>query len=131
MASRQLERVLARMNSIPKAVRTSLKPTLDKSAAELISLQKQFAPKDEHNLEDSIGSEPGDHDLAVRVTAGDESTIVDGYQYAIGQEFGVPDRMQANPYFRPAYRLLRKRILLRMKRAIRKVTREHWGSSTV
>lgn len=131
--SRQLERVLARMNRIPVEVRKALEPALQKSATELVTEQKRLAPKDEHHLEQTIRQEPGPHEASVRMKAGGPATTTtneagDAYDYALGQEFGTSD-MPANPFFLPAYRLLRKRITLRMKRAVRKATRDHWGST--
>ena len=81
-------------------------------------------------MRDSIRKEPGDHDLAVKVRAGGPTTTrvvphVSGafsYDYARGVEFGTVDTA-AQPFFWPAYRLSRKSLKSRAKRAVTKAVK--------
>lgn len=116
--SSQLDRFNRRMNAIPKAVRKAVEPALDKSADELVALQKQLAPVDQGDLRDSIEKRPGAHDLSRKVATDDFK--------ARWAEHGTT-KQAAQPFFWPAYRLLRKRIDNRLKRAIKKAVREEWG----
>lgn len=117
----QLARLNARMNAIPKNVREAVQPALDKSATELVGMQKTLAPVDEGDLQDSIRSEPGDHELQRKVIAGDDKAF-----YARWREFGTASQA-ASPFFYPAFRLLRKRLTNRIKRSIGKAVREGWA----
>lgn len=126
---RNIERRLAR---IPKAARAAVKPALDKSADELVAAQRSLAPLDDGTLKASIKwHESGELTRTVRaggptttrpVRSGTSAT----YDYALAQEFGTT-KMSANPFFWPGYRLLRKRIRNRIKRAISKAVKEEFG----
>ena len=128
--SPQLARFIRRMNAIPVAVRAAVQPALDSSAAELVGTMKRLAPVEDGALQRTIEAQPGKHELARQVVAGGEATTVpvrDGadaeYDYALAQEFGTAD-MPANPFFFPAFRLLRKRLNNRIKRSIRKAVKD-------
>jgi hypothetical protein len=118
--SPQLARLEARLNAIPKRVRDAVQPSLDKSAAELVTLQKQLVPVDDGDLKGSIRAEAGDHELQRKI-------FTDDFK-ARWIEFGVPHR-PASPFFFTSWRLLRKRIQSRVKRAISKSVKENWGRS--
>ncbi len=125
--------IAQRLSRIPKAVKAAVKPALDKSADELVAAQRSLAPSDDGTLRASIQwHESGE--LKRTVEAGGPSTtrpVRSGagvtYDYAVAQEFGT-QKMPANPFFWPGYRLTRKRIRNRIKRAISKAVKEEFGS---
>jgi HK97 gp10 family phage protein len=130
-----LDRLLKRLEAIPKEVRDAVKPALIKSGNELVDRMKALAPEDTGALKASLHvtlpgettpaySQPGGSRKAkeneVLVTVGDEKV-----RYAHLVEYGTA-KTHAKPYFWPAYRLTRKRIKTRIKRAITKAVREGW-----
>jgi hypothetical protein len=117
-SSAQLARLQRRLDGIPVAVRAAAQPALDKSAAELVTRAQMLAPVDEGDLRDSIHAGPGEHELARRVST-------DDYK-ARWQEFGTVAQ-PASPYFFVSYRLLKRWIQRRIKRAVGKAVRENWG----
>ena len=70
-------------------------------------------------------SEPGGSrvvpEYAVVVTAGDTKT-----RYVHFVEYGT-SKMTAEPFFWPAYRLLKQKLSLRIKRGASKAVRENWA----
>jgi HK97 gp10 family phage protein len=73
-------------------------------------------------LKHSVRIVPGKKDTIVRVVAGGELTLrpsISGtpYDYARGDEFGT-QKMRAQPFFFPTYRLMKKKIIAAMKRRI-------------
>jgi HK97 gp10 family phage protein len=136
--SAQLARLERRLQAIPKAVREAVKPALEKSGAELVGAMKQLAERsrDTGDLIDSIQmttagnstppySQPGGSKVvpenAVLVTAGNSAV-----RYPHLVEYGTT-KTAAQPFFWPAFRLLRKRIQSRIKRSIGKAVREGWA----
>lgn len=133
--SPQIARLQRRMEAIPKSVREAVQPSLVTSGEELAGLMRQLAPEDEGDLKNSIAvtapgeqtpaySQPGGSrvasELEVLVTAGNEAV-----RYPHLQEHGTAHH-EAQPFFWPAFRLLRKRLQNRTKRAVAKAVREHW-----
>lgn len=119
-----------RLARIPVNVRKAAKQALDQNAKELIAKQREFVPEDQGDLKESIRQEAGRHELSVTVTAGGPLTtrpVRKGakafYDYALAQEFGTR-KMPANPFFFPAYRILRRRMRSRTSRAARKAIRQ-------
>lgn len=124
-----------RMEAIPKAIREAVKPAVLKSGDELASAMKALAERsrDSGDLIDSIEvtgpgqstppySQPGGSkvvpDNAVMVTVGNTDV-----RYPHLVEYGTA-KAPAQPYFWPAYRLLRRRIQRRITRAISKAIRD-------
>jgi HK97 gp10 family phage protein len=133
--SPQVARLQRRLEAIPKSVREAVQPSLVQSGEELARMMRQLAPEDEGDLKDSIAvtapgeqtpaySQPGGSRLAgeleVLVTVGNEDV-----RYPHLQEYGTAHH-EAQPFFWPAFRLLRKRLQNRTKRAVAKAVREHW-----
>lgn len=112
-----LERLKRRFAKLPAKMRTEVKASLEKSADELVAMQKRLVPVDEGDLRDSIEKREGQHELSVEVTGGDDKAF-----YARFVEFGTASQ-PAQPYFFPAYRSLRKRIKNRTRRAVRKAVK--------
>ncbi|MFC3326205.1 HK97-gp10 family putative phage morphogenesis protein [Mesorhizobium cantuariense] len=120
-----------RLAAIPKAIKAGVQPALDQGANELVTAQRAVAPRDSGKLKASIKwSVTGD--LSRQVTAGGETTTRPArsgqgeYDYALGAEFGTR-QSPAQPYFWPGYRLVRKRIRSRIKRAISKSVKASYG----
>jgi HK97 gp10 family phage protein len=132
-----LKSLQRRLEAIPKEVRKAVQPALEKSGQELVATMKQLAEpsRDTGKLIDSITyttagnttppySQPGGSQVvpanAVMVTAGDTQT-----RYSHLVEYGTT-KANAQPFFWPAYRLLKKRMSNRIKRSISKAVREGW-----
>jgi len=124
------DRLRRRLKAVPVAARRALRAQNAKNAAELVATIKRFAPDAEPTgaLESSIRHQDVSDSTRIsqRVEAGGKATtrpVRDGasatYDYALGQEFGTED-MPANPFFWPAWRLLRRRFKSRMTRAAKK-----------
>lgn len=119
LLSTQLDRLNRRMKAIPQAVRQAVAPALDLSANELVGRMRALAPVDRGDLRDSIEAKPGDHELQRKVATDDFK--------ARWVEFGTVDQ-PPSPFFWPAYRLSKKRIAGRLKRAVSKAVRQNWGT---
>ena len=129
-------RIKQRLNAIPKNVRAAMVPELMKSGNDLAVTARILAPRDTGALQDSITVTPGGSstppysrpggrvtvpELAVAVTAGNKDVR---YSHLI--EFGT-QQAAAQPFFWPAFRLLRKKITGRIKRAAAKAVKQNWG----
>lgn len=134
--SAQLDRLKRRLEAIPKEVRKAVEPALIKSGEELKERMQHLAPEDSGALRDSIVvtapgqstppySQPGGSRVAaenqVLVTAGNTDV-----RYPHLQEYGTI-KAPAQPFFWPAYRLTKKRIQNRVKRAISKAVKVGWN----
>jgi HK97 gp10 family phage protein len=133
--SQQLARLQRRLEAIPVKVKAAVQPALIKSGEELVSRVQALAPENTGALKDSITatapgqatppySQPGGSKIAaenqVVVTAGNTDV-----RYPHFVEYGTA-AAPAQPFFWPAYRLTKKRITNRIKRAISKAVREGW-----
>lgn len=131
--SAQTDRLSRRLKAIPVAVKKAIVPALEASGAELVGVMRNLAPEDTGDLRHSIKwtppggttppySTPGGSRTAaenqVLVTAGNTDV-----RYAHLVEHGTAEA-EAQPFFFPAYRLKRKRLANRIKRAIRKAIKE-------
>lgn len=119
MASRVegLDSLKRRWGKIPARMKVAVKDAIDKSAEELVSMQRRLVPVDDGDLRDSIRVEPGRHELSVDVKAGDKKAF-----YAAMVEFGTLNA-SPQPFFFPPYRALRRRIRGRITRALRKAVK--------
>lgn len=132
-----LASTLAAIDAARKAPRDVILPALLKSGEELANAQRMLAEssRDSGALIDSIEvtppgkstppySQPGGSRVAgeteVIVTAGNEDV-----RYPHLVEFGTADT-EAQPFFWPAFRLLRKRLQNRINRAAKKAVKEAW-----
>lgn len=131
--SRQTERLSRRLNAIPKAVKQAVAPALINAATDLSVTMRLLAPEDTGALKSSIQvtapgettppySQPG----GAR-TAGENQVLVtvgnDDVRYPHLVEYGTAEA-EAQPFFWPAYRLKKKSISNRIKRAIRKAVKD-------
>ncbi len=137
MSDGGLDRMNRRFAAVLKNVREVVQPSLVKSGEELASTMRQLAPVDEGDLKASIAvtppgattppySQPGGSRAAkeneVLVTVGNVDV-----RYPHLQEYGT-STAPAQPFFWPAFRLLRTRLQNRTKRAISKAVRDGWNS---
>lgn len=131
--SAQLDKFNRRMAAIPKAVREAVQPALAKSGQDLATMQRVLAPRDTGDLQKSIAvtlpgettppySQPGGSRTAkeneVLVTVGNDEV-----RYAHLVEYGTANA-PAQPYFWPGFRLMKKKLANRIKRAISKAVKE-------
>lgn len=131
--SDQASRLEHRLAAIPKQVKDAVQPALLRSGNEMADLMRQLAPEDTGELKKSITVTPAGHSTpafsqpggatvvpenAVMVTVGDTDV-----RYAHLVEYGTSEA-PAQPYFWPAFRLLRNRVTNRVKRAVGKAVRE-------
>lgn len=127
------ERLRRRLEAIPAVVRKAVEPALMKSADEMADAMRRFAPRDTGALIDSITvsgpgqttpaySQPGGSQTvpenAVAITAGNSEV-----RYAHLVEYGTA-KAHAQPFFWPAYRLLKNRAKRRIRRAVGKAVKE-------
>ena len=122
---------------LPKRVEEALKPAMEKSAEELVSMMKRLVPVDRGDLQMSISWTWGDAPEGAVVVAesGEDSrglkiTVYAGSKaayYARWVEFGTKEQ-PAHPFFFPAYRSLRKRIKSRTTRAMKKAVQAESAS---
>lgn len=141
MASKDgLDDLMKAFDRAKKAPRQQITKALLASANELASAQAHLAPKDTGALADSIAvtrpgeatpaySQPGGSRVAgpheVIVTAGNTDV-----RYPHLVEYGT-SKTEAQPFFWPALRLLRKRLQQRIDRAGRKAVRDAWNDTNV
>lgn len=128
-----LKSTLAAIDRARKAARIAVKPALMKSANEIAAAQSALAPVLTGDLKDSIAvtapgettppySQPGGSRVAgeteVVVTAGNSDV-----RYPHLVEYGAA-HAEAQPFFWPAYRLLKTRAQRRIKRVTKKAIKE-------
>ncbi|WP_332712623.1 HK97-gp10 family putative phage morphogenesis protein [Pelagibacterium mangrovi] len=133
--SAQTRRLQRRLEAIPKAVKSAVHPALIQSGNEIAGTMKTLAPVDTGALRDSIEvtapgtasppySQPGGSRLAaeneVLITVGNEDV-----RYPHLVEYGTQNS-SAQPFFWPAFRLLRKKASNRIKRAVSKAVKTEW-----
>lgn len=131
-----LSNLMAAMDRVKDAPRKSINRALLISANELADTQRHLAPEDTGALKDSITvtapgaatppySQPGGERVAgeheVIVTVGDHTV-----RYPHLVEYGT-SKAEAQPFFWPALRLLRKGLQQRIDRAGRKAIRDAWN----
>lgn len=143
-----LDKLKARLRAMPEETKRQVSAAIEKSAAELAGQAKRFVPVEEGDLRDSIewhwtgqGDDSGQGDASVsrQATKGAErlaATVTAGGTAAGGHagwvEFGTAASeghaaTPAQPFFFPAYRLLRKRIRSRIARALGKAIKAGAG----
>jgi HK97 gp10 family phage protein len=131
--SAQLLRFERRMEGVIQAAKSAVRPSMEKSANEIVALAKSLVPEDTGTLRDSIGWTWGDAPAGSITLANAQSgnmtiTIYAGNSdafYARWVEFGT-SAVEAHPYFYVAYRLNREKSKRRIKRAIGKAVRTEW-----
>jgi HK97 gp10 family phage protein len=125
-----------KMRRIPEAVRQATAPATLKGAEEIAQLARHLAPKDQGDLAASIEVTPGGQTTTPYSQPGGAYAVPEGaavitvgnrdVRYPHLQEYGTT-RHAAQPFFWPAYRLLKKRTANRIKRALGQVIRKEWS----
>lgn len=106
-----LKKTLRRLERIPHEVKREIPKNLFEIGNDLVALQRSWAPKDTGNLRD-------EHKFKVEGNLLRLTVYVDVF-YASFKEFGT--RLHsAQPWFFNAYRARRRRIKLKITRAINK-----------
>ena len=130
-----LAKLQKNLNAMPKSVKQEIRKALEQSANEIVAMMRNLVPVDSGDLRDSIGWTYGDvpkgsislgsvraseltGDLTITVYAGNSKAF-----YARWVEFGT-QKMQAQPFFYPAYRALRRRAKGRVTRATNKAAKK-------
>ena len=111
-----LARLRRRLEKVPLQVRAAAAAEALLRARQLGRAIQSAAPKDEGKLKESVRIEPGKFGDRFYVKAGGPLTtrpvregISATYDYALAVEHGT-QKMKAEPFFYPTYRLLRKEI---------------------
>ena len=136
MASNGLKETLAAMERVKQAAKEAAMEQLIKCAEQTAAAMRQLAPEDEGDLKESITvtlpgqstppySQPGGNRVAaeneVIITAGSEDVR---YPHMI--EHGT-SKMDAQPYFWPAYRLFRDKIKRQTAAAFGRTAKREWN----
>lgn len=118
-----------RLQKLPKVIRRELSDAMEKDAEEWVKTSRYLAPKDPEDgtpLHDSILRQATETGGQI-VRAGGKTTTKPSkggpYDYAVGREFGN-SVAPAQPFYWPAYRLLRKKFTSRRRRALSKAIKE-------
>jgi HK97 gp10 family phage protein len=150
------DRLNRKLAAIPELFKPEIRKAMEKSAAEIVSMAKGLVPIDFGDLQESIGwtwgeapegsviiaQSQGASDMVITVYAGSkvayyarwvefgtaasqagERIVRSGRARVSGGSFG----MQAQPFFFPAYRTVRKRVRGRVKRAVTKAAKQAAG----
>lgn len=140
-----------KLKALPVEAKRQMAAALDKDADELVAAQKALAHFRSGKTKESIRKEPGANELQVIVRAGGPLTTKEvrtgsgaPYDYALGEELGTKGHIvgglyagawspgtkkQDTAFFWPAYRLLKKRMRSRIKRAVNKAAKTVWNGS--
>lgn len=118
-----------RLRKFPKSVVKGVNAAIAKDAAEWVSLSRRFVPKDPVDgtpLHDSIRhyeTETGGQ--VVRAGGATTTKPSEGgpYDYALAAEFGN-SQVREQPFYYPAYRLLKKKFRSRRSRALNKAVKD-------
>jgi HK97 gp10 family phage protein len=136
--SAQLERLRKRLEAIPANVKEAVRPALQKSGDELANRMRSLAPEDTGDLIESIAvtmgpgrtppySQPGGSkellENQVAITVGNSAV-----RYPHLVEYGTA-KAAAQPFFWPAYRLLRRKIQNRLRRSVSRAVKAGWNGT--
>ena len=120
-----------RLALIRAAMRIDVNAEIRKQAGDLVSTMRSVARKDDGDLQASIVFEM--QELRAFVRAGGKRTtrpVRNGasatYDYAMANEHGT-EKMPAQPFFFPTYRLKRKQIRSGIQRAMKKAIAKAMG----
>lgn len=132
MANSSVEAYKRRLMKIPAEVRTAAFTALAKNVQETANAMKQAAPQEDGTLKASVRVEFDPANVRAKIRAGGDTTtrpVRNGssatYDYALAQEFGT-EKMAANPFFWPMYRLYKKSRRPAVKRAMTKAIKKHF-----
>jgi HK97 gp10 family phage protein len=120
------------IDRLPKEITKAAAGAIHEGAQTVAAMARRLAPVNDGDLRDSIGFDVAPDALSAVVYAGDVEVEIGAKGkrrvtrkhrhkafYAWFQEFGTV-KMNARPFFFPAYRANRKRIMANLSKAIRK-----------
>lgn len=112
---------------LPPEVARTMEKSVAKSGDEFVALAKRNVKTDVEapHLRDSIRVQPGLKAMSVKVLAGDETR-----DYAGPVEYGHmkgATHVRGQPFFWPAYRVIKKRHSRRMIRELKKTLQMIWS----
>lgn len=118
------------IDRISLAVREAVTVQMVPIAEEIAATMRRVGPRDRSfDLERSIRVDPEPKRARVYIKAGGRLTTkavrkgaAATYDYALAQEFGT-EKMSANPFFYPVWRLKRRRARGQVTRAIKRVVK--------
>ncbi|RXV64948.1 hypothetical protein C6W92_06065 [Roseovarius sp. A46] len=124
------------MRAMPISARRALASATEKGADEIARMAETLAPEDTGDLVGSIAVTVGPKNTPAHSHPGGTRTVPEGaaavtagngdVRYAHLVEFGTR-KAPAQPFFWPAFRVLRKRSETRIKRAMTKAIKEEWN----
>ncbi len=142
MKIQNIDRLKRKLAAMPRVAKEEIRQALEQSAEEIVGVMRSMVPVDKGTLRSSIGwtwgappdgasafaQAGGEAGLVITIYAGSNATYVSGargveFQNAFLQEFGSA-KMSANPFFRPAWRLNKKRARGRITRATTKAAKK-------
>lgn len=93
----------------PQGLKAPLRKELTRRSGLMVNDMRARTDDRTGTLDRSIRAEEGRDELSVFIRAGGELTTKDGYDYAIGKEFGTT-KQPAEPFFWPVYRIHKKQF---------------------
>lgn len=131
--SAQTQRLKARLAAIPKAAKQAASPAVNSAAEELARAVRELVHVRHGALRDSVtvtptggvapnGKQARETQAFVSADAGHATYVEYGHM-----EHGK--HVPAEPFFWPAYRLLKRQLQRKIKRAVGQALRETWGAS--
>jgi HK97 gp10 family phage protein len=110
------------VNALIVSLTSDIDRALSFAADEVVQEQKKRAPKKTGTLANTIRKERIGN-MGYRIVAGGKDTMKNGYDYAVGQEFGN-HHSPAHPYFYSGYRAekgeIEKQVAAAIKQAVNK-----------
>lgn len=124
------QKLMRKIIKVPEEIKPRIQSDLMLAGREINMLQRSLAPQEDGVLRGTIRTEAlPEGELGVEIRAGGEATTIPvrrskkgnapKYDYALAQEYGT-EKMQANPFFWPAYRARKKRAMRRVRAGIRR-----------
>jgi len=105
-----------RADALSPAIRKELERAMETTGKRLVKRMKAIAPREKGDLLGSIQALPGDGPISVMVVAGNKETPGPHVEYGhLGRD---GKKVQAVPFFWPAYRVEKKGIRSRTNRAM-------------
>lgn len=121
---RNKDKLFRQLDKVVPSVNTELRSALEKGGDEFVEKARKFAPKDTMELDKSITwdwtkntQEDSSRSPAIVLQAGGSATEKFRAFYARWVEFGTP-ATRKQPFFFPAYRLLRRKLKGSLARAM-------------
>jgi HK97 gp10 family phage protein len=128
-----LDRLNSKLAKMPKVAKDEIRKALDKGGDEIVASAKALVQDKTGTLASTIEKQDGRHELEVQVVAGGPATTkpvragADAeYDYAWANEMGTRE-MAKQPFLRPAYRLVAKKVNGRVRRAVNKAAKAQAG----